>query len=122
VYPGVKVPQGGWRTVSDFVYGCKVSSRVSATDILGTWTATYNNLGLLATIRNPDRQLHLSLIVRARREGSSANVRTRYSNAFRNDRRAGGRRSDAVMNRNSRITTKLVQSADGTFGPSHVLM
>lgn len=40
---------------------CKVSSTEIATDALGTWTATYNNQGLLATIRNPASQLHLSV-------------------------------------------------------------
>jgi hypothetical protein len=36
-------------------------SSARATDAIGTWAATYNNQGLLATIRNPAAQLHLSV-------------------------------------------------------------
>jgi RHS repeat-associated protein len=34
---------------------------IGATDALGTWTATYNNQGLLATVRNPANQVHLNV-------------------------------------------------------------
>jgi RHS repeat-associated protein len=53
----VQLPGGG-----TFSYAYNLPGQmISATDALGTWTATYNHQGLLATIRNPASQVHHSV-------------------------------------------------------------
>jgi RHS repeat-associated protein len=57
----VQLPGG-----ATFTYAYNLPGHMtSATDSLGTWTATYNNQGLLATIRNPANQTHLSVTYNA---------------------------------------------------------